>query len=309
MDAGTSEAALARFRSAPGVPMEVWITANNHGGDVGGDPFLAPQAAPQPSEEAQFASMRDFAERLRRGETIERVVNYYVLGAQEFRRTHVWPPAGVAERLFYLSDGGVLTERPGRNSVARYDVDLEATTGTNTRWSTQLGAPPAYPDRAAADRTLLVYDSAPMPQDMEIAGAPVIMLYVSAETDDPAFFIYLEDVAPDGRVTYLTEGMLRAIHRRPADPAALPYDPGPAPHSFLRSDAMAVVPGEVMEVRFALFSTAALVRAGHRLRVAIAGADTSLFHVYSHGAPEVFRVRQGGRTPSTITVPMRPWSP
>ena len=89
-------------------------------------------------------------------------------------------------------------------------------------------------------------------------------LQIAAATADPVVFVYLEDVAPDGRVSYLTEGQLRLIHRKPASAAKLPYDQGPAPHSFNRADAMPVTPGEVMNVSFALFPTAALIRAGHK---------------------------------------------
>lgn len=309
IDAGTAEAALSRFRSTPEVPAEVWITGNDHGNRVSADPFEQPESAPHPSVDEQFARMRDFAERTQRGEAIGRVINYYVLGAGVYRQTAAWPPAGVTTNTLYLSSDNTLAARAGRERLVHHNVDLTVGTGDQTRWSTQIGTPPAYADRAAIDRRLLVFDSAPMSADMEMVGTPVINLQVATRTSDPAFFVYLEDVAPDGRVTYLTEGILRAIHRRPADPSTLPYDMGPAPHSFRRADAMPVIPGEMMQVRFALFPTAALIRAGHRLRIAVAGADASVFHVYSDGGPETFDLRTGGRTPSTLEITMRPWTP
>ena len=53
-----------------------------------------------------------------------------------------------------------------------------------------------------------------MQADVEITGNPIVTLYVSSTTPDAAFHVYLEDVAPDGTVTYITEGMLRAINRK-----------------------------------------------------------------------------------------------
>ncbi|UPT62791.1 MAG: CocE/NonD family hydrolase [Hyphomonadaceae bacterium JAD_PAG50586_4] len=264
---------------------------------------------PHPTIEAQYTLMRAFAERTQRGEAIERVINYYVLGAGTYRQTRVWPPAGVTQTTLFLSRDNTLAANVGRQGVLRHDVDLSVGTGERTRWSTQIGTPPAYTDRAEIDRRLIVFDSAPMAADMELVGTPVIDLQMATRTTDPAFFVYLEDVAPDGRVTYITEGMLRAIHRRPADPATLAYDAGPAPHSFRRGDALAVTSGEVMQVRFALFPTAALVREGHRLRIALAGADASVFHVYSGGGPETFELHVGGASPSTLEITMRPWTP
>lgn len=40
---------------------------------------------------------------------------------------------------------------------------------------------------------------------------------------------------------------------------------------------MELVPGEVAEIRFGLLPTSALVRKGHRLRIAVAGHDASTF--------------------------------
>jgi putative CocE/NonD family hydrolase len=134
----------------------------------------------------------------------------------------------------------------------------------------------------------------------------VVTLYIAAATRDPAVFVYLEDVAPEGRVSYLTEGQLRLIHRKPADPATLPYDQGPAPHTYARADSLPVMPGEVMQVRFALFPAAALIRKGHRLRVAIAGADADTFHRYSEGKPESFEIHSGGSRSSGIELWMQP---
>lgn len=308
IDGGTAEAALARYRSAPEAPMEIWITGNDHAGRVSADPFLPEDSPPFPSEEDQFGANLDFVERVRSGESITRNIHYYVLGAGVYRNTDVWPPADAGSKTLYLNASG-LAERAGPEGTRRYEVDFGAGTGDETRWSTQFGTPPAYPDRRDADRRLLVFDSAPLGADTELVGTPVLTLYVAAQSRDPAFFAYLEDVAPDGRVTYLTEGMLRAVHRRIADPGSLPYDQGPAAHSFRRADAMPVTPGEVMEVRFALFPVAALIRSGHRIRVAIAGADRDVFRIYSGGGPDTYTISYGGARQSRLELNLRPWAP
>jgi hypothetical protein len=45
--------------------------------------------------------------------------------------------------------------------------------------------------------------------------------------------------------------------------------------------------------------------AGHRLRLAVAGADADTFHRYSLGQSEEFTIRVGGTQPSGLKVPMR----
>ena len=285
--------------------MELWITPDNHSHRVGADPLRPDDRSPRPSVEQQQADILDFAQRVRDGRPIGRVIHYYVMGADRFDVTPVWPPKGVRIRTFDFAPGHRLGPKPGTTSVDTYKVDFTATTGDQTRWSTQFGAPPAYGDRRDEDRKLLVYDGAPLKSDAEVVGAPVVTLHVATATADPAFFVYLEDVAPDGRVTYLTEGEFRAVNRKPADPASLPYDQGPAPHSFRRADAEPMVPGKMAEVRFALLPTAALIRKGHRLRVAVAGADARIFHRYSQGLPDVFTLGLGGATASAIDIPLR----
>lgn len=304
LDATTADAALSLYRSAPELPLEIWITANNHGHNVGADPFFPERTAPAPDRDGQFAIVRDFTRRVLDGERIRRGINYYVLGADEFRRTEVWPPAGVtAQRYFLTASRTLAAQAPQAPARVSYDVDFEAGTGQATRWSTQFGTPPAYPDRREADRRLLAFDSAPMDRDYELVGQVVVELSLAARSDDPAVFVYVEDVAPDGRVTYITEGQLRAVHRALADPATLPFDQGPAPHSFNRADAAPVTPGEPMRIRLALNPTAALVRQGHRLRVAIAGADKDVFRRYPAAGAETFTLDVGGA--SFIEAPLR----
>ena len=64
---GTAEAALARFRSTPDIPSDIWITANNHGHNVGADPLLPDEKAPITSVDEQFRANLEFAEQARCG--------------------------------------------------------------------------------------------------------------------------------------------------------------------------------------------------------------------------------------------------
>ncbi|MHA1996456.1 MAG: hypothetical protein ACW97Z_18140 [Candidatus Hodarchaeales archaeon] len=56
-----------------------------------------------------------------------------------------------------------------------------------------------------------------------------------------------------------------------------------------------------------MFPIAAKIKRGHRLRVAIAGADGKQFRRYSQGQSESFIVYWGGSTASGITIPLRSW--
>ncbi len=305
VDANTAEGALNRYRATPDIPSVVIITPNDHGGACSGDPFHPDRHESVPSLAEQSRWHLEFARDVLAGRRPARVIRYYVLGAAVFRETPVWPPEGAEPVRFLLDAGGTLTHDDPAPGVDAYAVDTSASTGKENRW--YQFTRPAYGDRREEDRKLVTYDSAPLAEDTELAGWPVVTLRMRAATDDPAVFAYIEDVAPDGRVTYITEGQIRAIHRRPADPATLPYDPGPAPHAFTRAAALPVVPGETFTLAFKLFATAALIRRGHRIRLAIAGADRDTFAPIPAGQPEHFTIHRGGPEPSGITLPLRPW--
>ena len=89
-----------------------------------------------------------------------------------------------------------------------------------------------YPDRAEEDARLLTYTGAPLEGALRITGTPVVSLQLSSNKPDGALHVYLEDVAPDGRVTYLTEGILRLIHRSRMTPHCLYEQSGPSRSFF-----------------------------------------------------------------------------
>lgn len=307
VDANCADAALNRYNSTPEIPSNIIITANNHEGDLGADPFFPERRDPFPTVEEQHRLNIGFANKILSGHRPARLIRYYVMGATTMRETTVWPPVGIKQIRFALDANGGLTRGNPANGLDSRPVDFTATQGKENRWTTNAGPPPVFTDRRVEDRKLLTYDSAPMTEDSEMAGWAVVSLRMRAKTNDPAVFAYIEDVAADGRVTYVAEGELRAVNRKIADPATMPYDQGPAPHSFNRADALPVVPGEAFTVKFKLYSTAALIKKGHRIRLAIAGGDADTFHRLSNGQPEQFDIYRGGNEPSVVYVPLRPW--
>jgi putative CocE/NonD family hydrolase len=185
-----------------------------------------------------------------------------------------------------------------------YEVDYTATTGEQNRWHTQMGGGDViYPDRAEEDKKLLTYTSPPMETDVEITGHPLVTLYVRSTHEDGAFFVYLEDVAPDGRVTYLTEGQLRAISRKVSDEEPPYFMYGPY-RTFTRDDAAPLVPGEVVELTFDLWAISALIKKDHRVRIAIAGADENNFARYPPNGDPTITVERNEGYASKITLPM-----
>jgi putative CocE/NonD family hydrolase len=138
---------------------------------------------------------------------------------------------------------------------------------------------------------------------MEITGQPQVSLYVEVDRDDAAFFVYLEDVDPQGVVRYLTEGEMRAIDRKISSrpPPYLVLGPN---HSWRREDAQPLIPGQISELTFAMMPISALVRSGHRLRVAVGGADSDTFERVPVAGDTVFRIHSDGNRLSHVLLPI-----
>lgn len=210
------------------------------------------------------------------GISSEQPVLYFTMGEEKWKTAPRWPPPGTRAVSLYLDQGRRLSgEKPTAIEASdSYLVDLTHGTGPTSRWD--LGAPVLYPDRRKADEKLLCYTSAPLEVNTEVTGHPSVTLFVSSTTTDAQFFSYLEDVDPQGRVTYVTEGELRGIDRRVGG-GPPQYRQLGVWHSFQRQDSMPLVPGEIAQLQFAILPTSYLFRRGHSVRLALAGADKDHF--------------------------------
>jgi putative CocE/NonD family hydrolase len=310
LDANPCQGALMRYRTFSN-PQQVVVGPLSHGGSFNVDQFAEKHLPPVPTREEQFKMEADFFDRTLRSEPwakVESVIQYYTMGEGKWHTTKVWPPEGLSSERLYFGEGKTLTSNAPttRGGEDSYAVDFAASSGIQTRWHTQLGGGDVvYPDRTTEDKKLVTYTSAPLENDVESTGSPVLSLKMSSTTSDGAIHAYLEDVAPNGPVTYLDEGIFRLIHRKEADPRSLPYEPlGPA-HSFLRADAEPMTPGEVATIRFSLFPTSLLLRKGHSIRIAIGGADANLFQRYpAEGTPTWTVYREAGRA-SFLELPFK----
>jgi uncharacterized protein len=313
MDAATAYGALERFLTFSN-PQELVIGPWGHAGWTFYDPYIERKSGVAELDAAQSdEAIAFFDKRLKAAAPASgfgaaaKKIRYYVFGSGEWRETETWPaPGGRPERLYFGSGGALLGRPPADASGSdAYRVDFAASTGSRNRWSTNFGGGRIdYPDRAAEDARLLTYTSEPLSRGMEIVGSPVATLSVSSSESDGAFYVYLEDVAPDGSSTYVTEGQLRALHRRVAPPAPGLEGLGPR-HSLRRADGEGLKPGEIVELRIALQPTAVLIRAGHRIRVAVAGHDSSTFVRLPATGEPVIRVYRSADRPSLIELPTR----
>ena len=201
-------------------------------------------------------------------------VRYFVMGENVWRVAETWPPAGVAEKSFYLHSGGRANTRSGDGRV-----DAMAPKGDEPADS--FRADPAHPtpacpvteerplsratyapvdQRAIEDRDdVLVYSSKDLTEPISFAGDARAELFVSADTPDADWVVKLVDVHPDGFAQNLAVGILRGRYR----------DSELAPEPL--------TPDKVYRITVDLGPVAATIQQGHRMRVDVCGAYFPLF--------------------------------
>src|SRR5215472_3763361 len=74
-------------------------------------------------------------------------------------------------------------------------------------------------------------------------------------------------------------------------------------HSFRRADARPLIPGEATEIKINLMPVSYLFRPGHRIRIALAGADKDHFDPLPGPSPEWHILRDGAH-PSRVRLPV-----
>jgi len=242
-------------------------------------------------------------------------LRYYVIDApaeQRWRTARRWPiPEATPTSFFFReADGGTAMPNEGRLLRAAPAValaadsqvtDTTATLGPGNRWANTYGGPIGYPDLAANDAKGFTWTTAPLSNAVEVIGHPVVHLWVTSSAHDVDAIVFLEDVDSAGKSVYVTEGVLRASHRKLAAPPFKNFGlPWPRSH---RED-IAPLPSAPTELVFDLLPTAKRFKAGHRIRVTVQGADRDTYRkVYPNPPPMVAIYRDRSRQ-SRVVLPL-----
>jgi putative CocE/NonD family hydrolase len=279
----------------------------SHGGRWYSSPLINKKQASDFDHVAEMVRFFDLHLRDRdRAISVEPPVHYFTMGEEQWKSSDTWPPPGTIEETLYLGDGQMLTEAvPDANDAAdEYVVDFTAGTGVYSRFGKHLTggrSAVSYIDRAYADTQLLTYTSPPVPVDVEVTGHPVVRLFVESTTTDCALLVYLEDMDPKGNVLCVTDGCIRASARATGE---APYWFPGVFHPYALKDPRPLIPGEVTEIEFDLFPVSWLFRRGHRIRVAISGADRDNIVPVAESEGPRLRVHRAAGKASMIVLPV-----
>jgi putative CocE/NonD family hydrolase len=154
------------------------------------------------------------------------------------------------------------------------------------------------------DKKALTYTTPPLETDVEITGHPVVHLWLKTDTPDLDAFVFLEEVNQSGKSTYITEGNLRASHRKrstaPYNNLGLPF------HSHYQSELKPIPSGEPVELVFSLLPASYRFHKGSRIRMTVAFSDADNFETpVIDPAPKLQLVRDKDH-PSYVQLPIIP---
>ena len=205
-----------------------------------------------------------------------------------------WPPADAVATKFHLAPGyELITAIPAKGALS-YDHDPAnpvPTIGGNVSSGLQIVR--AGPADQRGDLTLLQcndthplaerpdvlsFATPPLEKDTEVSGAITVTLYVSSSAIDTDFTAKLVDRYPpspdypDGYAMNIADGIVRARLRHFTQH-------GPGYRRIYAQREEPLTPGEIVAVTIDLWSTSALVKAGHRIRLDIASSNFPRFDV------------------------------
>lgn len=217
-------------------------------------------------------------------------ISYYAMGKEQWRHVYEWMPKESKVKTFFCSADSSLTEKETQKTEGcrYYKIDPKFGTGGGARWNSltikyRYKRRIEYPDWTRRTKNLLHFTSEPLTKNMELTGHASAEIYLSSDAKDVQLFVYISSVNKLGKVTHITEGQFRGIHRKESPkkspvPVFAPY------HTFKKEDALEWTPDKVEKLHFELIPTSHLIRKGERIRISIAGADIDHFDAIDDAA-------------------------
>src|SRR5258707_212905 len=189
--AGYANGALSRFLTLPNPERRVLLGPWDHGARVNASPWRSKQ---EPEFPVLGEVLRFFDQHLARRETHlgeEDPIHYFAVHAEEWRAAKSWPPV-TGSRRFYTAPGRqLLAAQPTDSTSDEHRADFTTGSGTQTRYERIAGieATSYYADWSEREARLPGFTTAPLEAPMEIAGHPVLSLWLASRQAHAAVFV------------------------------------------------------------------------------------------------------------------------
>ena len=164
-------------------------------------------------------------------------------------RAESWPPADSRPVTWFLAPNHQLTAAPAAEASDHLRYIPSAGTEAGFWWGELLT------DQRPVDAYSLTYDSAPLETEVSMLGFAHVRLLATADAPLANWYVRLEDVAEDGRVTAITGAGLAGAQR----------------HSMEHPEPL--TPGKEYVLDLDLHLSSWIWSRGHRIRVAVSNAQ------------------------------------
>lgn len=198
----------------------------------------------------------------------------------EWRVESGWPPRDLKQSTLYLQANHSLAPSVGEDDLHRLKYIPAIGVQAGFWWGELLS------DQRPVDAFSLVYDSAPLHENLAIIGRPHALLQASADAPLADWFARLSDVAPDGQVTQITGAGLSGAQRESMS------DPKP------------LVPGKIYPLDVEMHLTTWVFPKGHRIRLSVSNALWPM--VLSTPYNMTTSLQLGGSQGSRLVLPVVP---
>lgn len=211
-----------------------------------------------------------------------KTLNDQLFHGGEWRDTDTWPPEGSTATAFYFGSDGALSKQTQqgsstftfdpRNPVPTIGGNISSGDGIMLQgaWDQRGGSHVwnwQQPLPLSARNDVLVFQTPPLTQDLEITGELEVRLWISSDCVDTDFTAKLVDVYPPsadwpgGFDLNITDGICRARFR-----------------DSLKQEKL-LEPGKIHPLTIRLYPTSNVFKKGHRLRVDISSSNFPRFDV------------------------------
>ncbi len=273
-----------------------WIHSSENSDHAGEAQFTSDAALDLPAFHLRWFD--HFLKGVDNGVDREPPVRIYVMGGGDAHKTpegrmfvgghwrdeQEWPLARTAYTPFYLHGKGVLSEaKPAEDAPVTYQFDPKnpvPTLGGNVSSQGNLMFQGAADQRCRLDfwlctddrplsarNDVLVFQTQPLKEDMEVTGRLVVKLWASSDALDTDFTAKLVDVYPpngdfpNGVDLNIADSIVRARYRS-----------GPGKAELMK-------PGQPYEFTIEMYPTSLVFKKGHRIRLDISSSNFPRFDV------------------------------
>ncbi|MFZ1468631.1 MAG: CocE/NonD family hydrolase [Paracoccaceae bacterium] len=194
-----------------------------------------------------------------------------------------WPSPRIKPQHYFPVGAALIADRHAGTAQICSPLWVGIAAGEIGRYGADADWPP---DQREDDGGSLVWLSDPLPQRLEILGAPKLTLRVASDKPLALVAVRLNDVAPDGASTRVTLGLMNLTHHQGHDrPQAL-------------------TPGQPITVEVELDDIAHAFAPGHRIGLALSSSYWPI--AWPSPEPAMLTIDTGA---TTLTLPVRPQRP